>query len=68
MPTQVKNLSFQIVITFVSDEPFRVKSTKLLILSGVLLLLVYKKSLRCLVLILDFKIFHLGQHRKKIRL
>jgi hypothetical protein len=49
---------------FCFDELFRVNSTIISILNG--LLLVHKKSLRCLVLILDFKIFHLG--RKKIRL
>jgi hypothetical protein len=50
---------------FCSDELFRVKSAKISILIRVLLLLAHKKSLRCLVSILDFKIFHLGRHRKK---
>ncbi len=50
---------------FCSDELIRVESTKLSILSGVVLFLAHKESLRCLVWILDFKIFHLGRHRKK---
>jgi hypothetical protein len=50
---------------FYSDELFRLKSTKASILSGVLLLLAHNYSLRCLVSILDFKIYHLGRHRKK---
>ncbi len=50
---------------FCSDELFRLKSTKISILSGVLLLLARNYSLQCLVSILDFKIFHLGRHRKK---
>ncbi len=50
---------------FCSDELFRIKSKKKSILSGVLLLLAHKYSLRCLVSILDLKIFHLGRHRKK---
>ncbi len=53
---------------FCSDELFRLKSKKISILSGILLLLAHKYSLRCLVSILDLKIFHLGRHRKKIRL
>ncbi len=50
---------------FCSDDLFRLKSTKISILSGVLLLLAHKYSLRCLVSILDLKFFHLGRHRKK---
>jgi hypothetical protein len=50
---------------FWPDELFRLKSSQLSILSGVLSFFIHKKFLRCLILILDFKIFHLGRHRKK---